>query len=112
MTPEEQSAFDAREKKLREDQARYKREKNLARLKTQLGERYSRERVGPGTYTIYHKNQRPVVAKLRAFAADIPAMLAARANLVLFGAMGTGKDHLMAHLLYLKLVLASPRKEQ
>lgn len=101
MTPEQQADYDAREKSQRETEARYKRAKILTRLAAQLGERYSRERVGPGKYTVYHKNQKPVVAKLRAFAADIPAMLEARANLILFGDIGTGKDHLMAHLLYL-----------
>lgn len=73
-------------------------QKNLGSLMEQLGSRYSPTLASLDTYRIEHVNQRPVVAALRA--ANVEEMVKAGRGIVLLGAVGTGKDHLLAAMLY------------
>lgn len=66
-------------------------------LRAELGNRYSPERVRLSEFAIYHTAQKSAVAKLIVF---IENLTAGCGSLILYGAVGTGKDHLMANALY------------
>ena len=70
---------------------------SLVGLSRSLGHRYANATFA--TYRIYDDNQRAIVERLKRFAAAMPEHLAQGCGLVLFGAQGTGKDHLLAALL-------------
>lgn len=72
------------------------------RLKHQLGRRYAS--CSLANFAIDSKpdvaaTQRRVVAKLQGYVQDMTQKLAEGTNIVLFGPVGTGKDHLLAALL-------------
>ncbi len=62
----------------------------FAQLRGQLHRRCSLE-----NYRQEHPGQREVVEALRAYCQNMPAEIAAGNGIVLFGAVGTGKDHLL-----------------
>jgi DNA replication protein DnaC len=69
-------------------------------LTRDLGHRYAPERVGKGSYEVYDQKQSAALDALKAFRADLPAKLERGAGLILYGTVGTGKDHLLAAMLY------------
>ena len=66
----------------------------------QLGTRYAPQRVELANYSIYDPRQTGVVARIRAIGERISEFVEQGRNLALFGTVGTGKDHLLAWLLY------------
>lgn len=76
-------------------------ERAIASVAQQLGPRYSPSRATLEGFQVYHEQeQRPVLRRLQAFAADLPGRIERGEGLVLYGPVGTGKDHLLAALLY------------
>lgn len=69
-------------------------------LAADLGARYGPDRATLDRFTFYHAAQRPVLARLRTIADRIGAFVGDGRGLVLYGMVGTGKDHLLAALLY------------
>lgn len=79
------------------------RAKRLADLIVRLGFRYRESTFE--NYEVYDATQKQTVARLAAFAADMPEHLRGGGGLLLFGDPGTGKDHLIAALLKLAITL-------
>jgi len=79
-------------------------ERLAAEISTQLlkdlGARYAPADVSLKKFEIYHPNQRVVVESLTALVAELPALVREGRGLVFLGSVGTGKDHLMAAMLY------------
>lgn len=69
-------------------------------LRNYLGSRYAPSKVGFARYEIYADSQRPVIARLKALLPDLPAFARAGRNLLFGGGVGTGKDFLMATMIY------------
>jgi DNA replication protein DnaC len=72
----------------------------MRQLASDLGARYSPDRVSLKTYRCDCDAQRNVMELIRGLAARLPEVIANGENLVLYGSVGTGKDHLLAALLY------------
>lgn len=68
-------------------------------LAHQLGRRYGPDLCTLDTYQCYHADQRKTIARLRAL--KLAESIEQGRGLVFFGSVGTGKDHLMAAMLYL-----------
>lgn len=100
-TPADEAAFQQRERELTERLAATELRTAADRLLRDLGERYTPDRVGLDRYAVYHADQKPVMKRLRDIAGRLDDLIAEGAGLVLFGWVGTGKDHLAASLLYL-----------
>ena len=66
-------------------------------LKENLGKRYIHASLDQ--YRIYHRNQEQVVEMCRDIADSIDKFVADGRNIILYGSVGTGKDHLVAALL-------------
>lgn len=103
MTPDEIARWAARKKEMEEHDrllAERKRQAQITatmvELAAALGSRYSPDRATFDGYKIYDARQKGVVAKLRHAA----QLASAGKHLVLYGAVGTGKDHLLAAALY------------
>lgn len=97
QTDEEQQ-YEAARKKLAEHLARAEAiKKDIARA---IGPRYSPDRATFDGFECTRPDQRAVVNRLCEFALSIHDQVAAGRNLILFGTVGTGKDHLLAALLY------------
>jgi len=79
------------------------RAENVVRLGHRLGRRYARCTFANYEVTDEQK-QRPIVNRLREFAARMPDLLRGGGGLMLFGNPGTGKDHLVAALLKVAIV--------
>lgn len=78
-----------------EKQAETKRRiEAVAELRSALGARYSPERCALETFKIDNPKQQAVIDRLKAF--DVTS----GRGLVLYGTVGTGKDHLLAAMLY------------
>ena len=94
-----------RERLITESDARSRRN-HLARLQeavfTQLGARYAPGCCSLDSYQITHPEcgQAKVVEQVRAMVERLPASVAGGENLLVIGPCGTGKDHLLASLLY------------
>jgi DNA replication protein DnaC len=73
-----------------------------------LGPRYSRELCDLAAYRVYDPRQQVAVDRIRALGRDLKAFIASGKNLVLFGTVGTGKDHLLAWLLYQAADMGTP----
>jgi DNA replication protein DnaC len=99
-TPAEEAAFKAKEADSQRRQEAARRAARVIALSTQLGTRYSPERVKLDNYVVYDPRQKGVVAAVRAISVTIRDFVKQGRNLALFGTVGTGKDHLLAHLLY------------
>lgn len=69
-------------------------------LARQLGERYSPERARLDAFVVSVPAQEAAKCRLWAFLGDLEAVLAGAMGLVLYGTVGTGKDHLLAAALY------------
>ena len=79
---------------------RARREQAVLRLAHQLGPRYAPGRVQPDGFELYHPDQGVALAAVKAFADGITARVEAGDGLLLHGPVGTGKDRLLAWLLY------------
>lgn len=75
-------------------------ERAVRALAAQLGPRYAPSRATLDRYRVYHRAQEPVLARLRELSRDVEALASEGRGLVLYGAVGTGKDHLLAAMLY------------
>lgn len=67
-------------------------------IAAQLGERYWPDRCSLETYQVYNPKQKEILARLRAL--KMKTLVENGRGLIFFGFVGTGKDHLMAALLY------------
>lgn len=65
-----------------------------------LGGRYAPERVRLDAFHVYDPKQKPVLERLRALAGRLPEFVATGGGVLFYGLVGTGKDHLLAWLLY------------
>ena len=104
LTPAEQQAEDAerfaRDEAERAQEAAAERAKwvsnTLERLDKAVGPRYRGATLD--TYKVTNDAQRAVVAALRGYADDTRSKARAGCGVVLFGSVGTGKDHLLIAL--------------
>jgi DNA replication protein DnaC len=72
----------------------------LSQLEKDIGPRYSRELVTLESFKVYHKQQKAAIETVRFIAAQLADVVRRGEAVLLFGACGTGKDHLLANLLY------------
>jgi DNA replication protein DnaC len=74
----------------------------ITSLRAQLGERYSPDLAALSNFRVYDASgrQAAVLAGMRDFIANMEAALRETRGLVLYGDVGTGKDHLLAAALY------------
>lgn len=79
-----------------------KRQKDsrISLLATQLGARYSPERVLLDKYRVTNAKQGAIVAQVKELRSGITDHVAGGRGIIFLGTIGTGKDHLMAYLLY------------
>lgn len=78
------------------------RQRHLVDTVRRLGFRYRDATLG--NYEVYDNNQNAVLARLGRFAESMPEHLKGGGGLMLYGAPGTGKDHLLAALLKLAIM--------
>jgi len=64
-----------------------------------LGKRYWPKRASLETYRVYDERQRIPLSRLQSVAAELSPETGGR-GLVIYGTIGTGKDHLLAAMLY------------
>jgi DNA replication protein DnaC len=76
------------------------RHKKEAAIQQDLGPRYAPDRVRFDKFEVYHPAQRDVLDRLQAVADALPEYVSRGAGLILYGSVGTGKDHLLAAMLY------------
>lgn len=69
-------------------------------LRGDLGERYSPDRVNLTAFQVYHEAQRKAIVRLKQFCLPGANGFSDFPGLIFFGTVGTGKDHLMAAMLY------------
>lgn len=100
MTPEQLEEQDRRFAKLEAEEAARQTGNRLAALMLQLGNRYSPKLCSLDTFEVYCEAQRTAVNRLRSIQSRLSAFIGDGSGLVLFGAVGTGKDHLLAAMLY------------
>jgi DNA replication protein DnaC len=79
---------------------RHAAERAVADLAARLGRRYAPDRATLEGFEVYHRDQRPVLGRLREIRAELPGWLEGGRGLVFYGTVGTGKDHLLAAMLY------------
>lgn len=77
-----------------------RRARRVAQVAQDLRPRYAPERASLEAFAVYHQAQRPVLDRLRGLAAELPALAADGRGLIFYGLVGTGKDHLLAAMLY------------
>jgi DNA replication protein DnaC len=77
----------------------------LVDLSTDLGLRYGPARATLDTFRIYHPNQQIVVNDLRSLCKRLGELVKDGAGIVFYGTVGTGKDHLLAAMLYQAVAL-------
>lgn len=97
-TPEQEADYIQRANEHEEHAAKMRRRSSLKELQSQLGPRYAPSRVALEKYEVYDARQKPILARIMAL--NIGELVKAGGNLVFFGTVGTGKDHLLAYLLY------------
>jgi len=80
----------------------YVSRRSIGALKAQLGDRYSPDLVALDKFRVYDPSgrQAAALASMREFIANMEAVLRETRGLVLYGSVGTGKDHLLAAALY------------
>lgn len=83
--------------------AEHDRPKELAALIRRLGFRY--QECTLENFEVYDNRQRDVIERLARFSEKMPDHLKGGGGLMLFGDPGTGKDHLLAAVLKLAIVL-------
>ena len=71
------------------------------RLANSLGRRYFPDMVTPlENFRVYHANQDKVLLRLKAIGDMLPERISRGDGVIFYGTVGTGKDHLLAWLLY------------
>jgi DNA replication protein DnaC len=81
-------------------QWRLQRQACLAELARSLGPRYSSGKATFDRFQVEHAAQREILETLRQLADRLPDVVSEGEGLILYGPVGTGKDHLLAALLY------------
>lgn len=76
------------------------RRQRIDSLAKDLGKRYGPQLATLDRFEVYHPSQKVAVAKLRSIEHDIADFVKSGRGLVLLGTVGTGKDHLLAAMLY------------
>jgi DNA replication protein DnaC len=100
-SPEELAAIADRDEERKRGRAERERQVCIEQITKDLGRRYSHERVGElEKYKPHSEKQRAVVDRLREVLAELPAFVAEGRNLMFFGPVGSGKDHLLACALH------------
>ncbi len=66
----------------------------------QLGARYSADRCTLDSFEVYNQKQADIVNRLRRLIPSLPDMVRAGRGILFYGSVGTGKDHLLAAMLY------------
>lgn len=69
-------------------------------LSDRLGRRYAADVVALDAFQVYHAAQKKTVARLQSMRPKLPGLVRSGSGLIFFGSVGTGKDHLMAAMLY------------
>lgn len=100
VDPEREREWEAREKANLEHQKARRRHDMLRKLEIALGVRYQREAVSLDCYEVYDGRQSAVLRRVREIAADISRFVVGGTTIIFLGDVGTGKDHLMANLLF------------
>lgn len=77
-----------------------RRQQCVVRLAADLGERYRPDLAALDKFKVYHPSQPPVIARLTTLADGIGQFVKSASGLILHGTVGTGKDHLLAAMLY------------
>lgn len=72
----------------------------LRDLESKLGARYSYQRASLDTFRAANAGQQKVANRLRVIRDDLTAFVSAGRSLIFAGSTGTGKDHLLAAMLY------------
>ena len=100
QTPEQEAQHEADRERITLTRKR-DRFLSLSRaLESSLGARYSRLRCDLDKFQIYDKKQATALAEVRAVISTIKATVEAGDGVMLIGQVGTGKDYLLAALLY------------
>src|SRR5262249_52794356 len=73
------------------------------KLSLRMGARYAPGVVSLDNYLVEHPGQQQTLNKVKAIAARLPDAVVHGENIVLYGTPGTGKDHLLAALLYIAI---------
>lgn len=71
------------------------------RLSFDLGSRYSPKRTRLDRFEVYHANQKAAMERIAVIANGVEALAKEGRGVLFYGAVGTGKDHLLAGLMYL-----------
>ena len=79
---------------------RQKVDEPFSGVRDQLGKRYAPERVRLADFEIYHAAQEPAFRSLLDYESRLEDRVREGCGLVMYGAVGTGKDRLIAYLLY------------
>jgi len=90
----------AREAAIEAEEREGKRRQAWSILMPDLGRRYARERTRIDAFEVYHDEQRKVVRSVQVVASQLEEFVKLGCGLVLYGPVGTGKDHLLAWLLW------------
>lgn len=94
ITTEQRLAADEKARELAELRQR------RARVEQQIGERYAFQRCSLNTFRVYDPVQKQAVTAVSGLISRIKESIRAGENILIFGGVGTGKDHLLAALLY------------
>lgn len=82
------------------DLERLRRSQLVRSLAVQLGQRYWPDRVKLSEFKVYHANQKAVVERLKQLTTSIGSLVSEGSGVIFYGPVGTGKDHLLASMLY------------
>lgn len=82
------------------DFAQQQNARRVRELAASLGDRYQPSVATFEGFKVYHANQRKALERLHAIAGRLDALTSDGSGVVLYGTIGTGKDHLAAGLLY------------
>lgn len=99
-TPADHAAHDERIRRENAESADRNRLMRLDSLGRKLGSRYHPARTGLDRFQTYHPAQTPVLDQLRAITPTVREFVTAGRGLIFYGAVGTGKDFLLASMLY------------
>ncbi len=79
---------------------RRQKDSRISLLATQLGSRYSPERVMMDKYKVTNAKQGAIVQKVKDIRGGMTDHVANGQGIIFIGTIGTGKDHMLAYLLY------------
>jgi DNA replication protein DnaC len=96
-TPEENEA------QRKESEAKQAERETLIRvgdLARKLGRRYHPDLTSLDSFQVYHKSQEEVLNRLRSIVPSVAEFVKAGRGIIFYGSVGTGKDFLLAAMLY------------